>query len=29
MKKGRHYSEEEIKVITQSVIGKSFNDIIN
>lgn len=29
MKKGRHYSEEEIKIITQSVIGKSFNEIIN
>ncbi len=29
MKKGRHYSEEEIKVIAQSAIGKSFKDIIN
>lgn len=29
MKKGRHYSVDEIKLIAQSAIGKSFNDIIN
>ena len=27
MKKGRHYSKEEIAVISQSVIGKSFREI--
>ena len=27
MKKGRHYSKEEIAVITQSAIGKSFREI--
>ena len=27
MKKGRHYSKEEIVVITQSAIGKSFREI--
>lgn len=27
MKKGRHYSKEEITVITQSAIGKSFREI--
>lgn len=29
MKKGRHYTEEEIKVIAQSAIGKTFKDIID
>ncbi len=29
MKKGRYYSEDEVKTIAQSVIGKTFNDIIN
>lgn len=29
MKKGRHYSEYEISVITQSALGKSFRDIKN
>lgn len=29
MKKGRHYSENEIKMIVKSAIGKTFNDIIN
>ena len=27
MKKGRHYSKEEIAVISQSAIGKSFREI--
>ena len=27
MKKGRHYSKEEIAVISQTVIGKSFREI--
>lgn len=27
MKKGRHYSEYEISVITQSVLGKSFREV--
>lgn len=27
MKKGRHYSEEEINIISQSAIGKSFREI--
>lgn len=29
MKKGRHYSREEIEVISKSIIGKSFKDIIS
>ena len=29
MKKGRHYSREEIVVISKSIIGKSFKDIIS
>lgn len=29
MKKGRHYTEEEIRFLAKSVLGKSFNDIIN
>ena len=27
MKKGRHYSETEIRILAQSVIGKAFNEI--
>lgn len=27
MKKGRHYSETEIRILAQSVIGKTFNEI--
>ena len=27
MKKGRHYSKEEIAVISQTAIGKSFREI--
>lgn len=27
MKKGRHYSEDEIRLIAKSVIGKTFNDL--
>lgn len=27
MKKGRHYSEEEIEILSQSAIGKSFREI--
>ena len=27
MKKGRHYSEEEIVIISKSAIGKSFKEI--
>ena len=27
MKKGRHYKEEEIKVLSQSIIGKTFREI--
>ena len=29
MKKGRHYSEEEVKLIAQSAIGKTFKEIID
>ena len=29
MKKGRHYSKEEIAVITQSAMGKSFREIMD
>ena len=27
MKKGRHYLEDEIRFLAQSVIGKTFNDL--
>ena len=27
MKKGRHYSKDEIAIISQSAIGKSFKEI--
>lgn len=29
MKKGRLYTREEIETISKSIIGKSFNDLIN